>query len=83
MFFPNSEILFDFNAGSSRVFKDHLMFYLVRGALPRIVATRPSTWYLQYLVNLTFKTPHEIDKNHGILHFSREVLQFLGPDELR
>ena len=24
--FPNSEILFDFNEGSNRVFKDHLMF---------------------------------------------------------
>ena len=26
LFFPNSEILFDFNEGSSGVFKDHLMF---------------------------------------------------------
>ena len=26
LIFPNSEILFDFNEGSSRVFKDHLMF---------------------------------------------------------
>ena len=26
MFFPNSEILFDFNEGSSGVFKDRLMF---------------------------------------------------------
>ena len=25
-FFPNSEILFDFNEGSNGVFKDHLMF---------------------------------------------------------
>ena len=46
------------------------MFYLVRGALPRIVAQRAFTWYLQYLVNLTSKTPHEIDKKPGILHFS-------------
>ena len=36
--FPNSEILFDFNEGSSGVFKDHLMFYLVRGELPGIVS---------------------------------------------
>ena len=42
--FPNSEILFDFNEGSSGVFQDHLMFYLVRGALPGIVGTAPSTW---------------------------------------
>ena len=40
-YFPNSEILFDFNEGSSGVFKDHKMFYLVRGALPGIVARAP------------------------------------------
>ena len=26
LIFPNSEILFDFNEGSSKIFKDHLMF---------------------------------------------------------
>ena len=46
------------------------MFYLVRGALPRIVRRRAVPWYIQYLVNLTSKTLHEIDKKHGILHFS-------------
>ena len=48
-FFPNSEIPFDFNEGCSGVFKDHLMFLLVRGELPGIVGIAPfrgiySTW---------------------------------------
>ena len=33
-FLPNSEILFDFNEGSSKVFRIHMMFELVRGGLP-------------------------------------------------
>ena len=41
---PNREVLFDFNEGSSGVFKDHLVFYLVRGALLGIVGIVPSTW---------------------------------------
>ena len=40
MLFPNSEILFDFNEGSSGVFRIHMMFELVRGALPPEVVDR-------------------------------------------
>ena len=44
-----SEILFDFNEGPGKVFMDNLMFYLVRGGLPRVARKLPfqvkySTW---------------------------------------
>ena len=59
--FPNSEILFDSNEGSSRVFKDHLISYLDRGGLPWGAAELPSPCKIQYLVNMTFKTPRKMN----------------------
>ena len=46
--------------------------------LRRLPRGKYSTWW-----TWPPKTRHEIVENHGTLHFSREVLQFLGPDELR
>ena len=68
--FPNNEILFDFNEGSSGDFKDPSD--VLTGSWRAAVSSRHRAvlWYIQYLVNLTFKTIHEIDKKHGILHFS-------------
>ena len=51
VYFPNSEILFDFNEGSSRVFRIYMMLVLVRGRL----LERGRCGGLSYVIDLLFE----------------------------